>query len=155
MVTDDFVWGRRVGDFGRPPRVGSSTCRIWKGRWLGALLFGLDQKLLRGRAPWTLHNSADHDLPIRINLARFDAPETRYCPAGVHEIEKAADPSRWRRADLPGAVALASGGCRIRREPAGPATQAGSVIPALSGTAALNFSGGVEPKGLDTGIRRI
>jgi len=106
-----------------------------KGRWLGSLLFGLDQKLLRGKAPWTLRNTADHDklrpagqseridypkpdgrltfdrlssvflsntnheedqpchlrigdpgVPIRINLARFDAPETRYCPAGVYEI---------------------------------------------------------------------
>ena len=106
-----------------------------KGRWLGSLLFGLDQKLLRGKALWTLRNTADHDklrpagqseridypkpdgrltfdrlssvflsntnheedqpchlrigdpgVPIRINLARFDAPETRYCPAGVYEI---------------------------------------------------------------------
>ena len=106
-----------------------------KGRWLGSLLFGLDQKLLRGKAPWTLRNRADHgtlrpaaecpridypkpdgrlsfdrlssvflsntnheeeqpchlrladpEAPIRINLARFDAPETRYCPAGVYEI---------------------------------------------------------------------
>ena len=116
-----------------------------KGRWLGALLFGLDQKLLRGKAPWTLHNSADHDklrpaaespkidypkpdgrltfdrlssvflsnthheeqqpchlqlgdptVPISINLARFDAPETRYCPAGVYEIVKADEAAEPR-----------------------------------------------------------
>lgn len=28
----------------------------------------------------------DADVPISINLAKFDAPEQRYCPAGVYEI---------------------------------------------------------------------
>jgi electron-transferring-flavoprotein dehydrogenase len=28
----------------------------------------------------------DKDVPITINLAKFDAPEQRYCPAGVYEI---------------------------------------------------------------------
>ncbi len=28
----------------------------------------------------------DAAVPIAVNLARFDAPETRYCPAGVYEI---------------------------------------------------------------------
>ncbi len=30
----------------------------------------------------------DNDVPIEINLTRFDAPEQRYCPAGVYEIVK-------------------------------------------------------------------
>ena len=29
---------------------------------------------------------ADPDVPIRINLAQYDAPEQRFCPAGVYEI---------------------------------------------------------------------
>ena len=108
-------------------------------RWglaAGMLHAGVDQMLLRGRAPWTLrHHGADHaatgrredyapveyprpdgvvsfdkpssvylsgtnheedqpvhlvlkdaEIPIRVNLAEFDAPEQRYCPAGVYEI---------------------------------------------------------------------
>ena len=108
-------------------------------RWglaLGSMHAGVDQKLLRGKAPWTLkHHGADHTslggrdahrlidypkpdgvvsfdklssvhlsatnheedqpvhltlkdpgVPIRINLADYDAPEQRYCPAGVYEI---------------------------------------------------------------------
>ena len=106
-----------------------------KGLYMGSLLFGIDQILFRGKAPWTLRNTADHttlklaaecekidypkpdgvltfdrlssvflsntnheeeqpchlqlknpDTPIAINLARYDAPEQRYCPAGVYEI---------------------------------------------------------------------
>ena len=104
-------------------------------KW-GSLLFGIDQKIFAGRAPWTLHHhQADHArtlpaaacvpiayprpdgvvsfdrlssvflsgtrheddqpchlqlkdpaLPVSLNLARYDAPEQRYCPAGVYEI---------------------------------------------------------------------
>ncbi len=32
-----------------------------KGLWQGAALFGIDQLLFRGKAPWTLHNTADHE----------------------------------------------------------------------------------------------
>ena len=106
-----------------------------RGLYLGALLFGIDQKLFRGRTPWTLHHTADHtalkkaadcapieypkpdgsltfdrlssvflsntnheenqpchlrlrdsSVPVAFNLAFYDAPEQRYCPAGVYEI---------------------------------------------------------------------
>ncbi|MEX1081115.1 MAG: electron transfer flavoprotein-ubiquinone oxidoreductase [Halofilum sp. (in: g-proteobacteria)] len=106
------------------------------GMMAGALYGGLDLKVLRGRAPWTLHhkhgdnetlrpadqmprieypkpdgvvsfdrNSSvflsnvyheedqpvhltlrDDTIPINYNLAYYDAPEQRYCPAGVYEI---------------------------------------------------------------------
>ncbi|TXG93500.1 MAG: electron transfer flavoprotein-ubiquinone oxidoreductase [Rhodocyclaceae bacterium] len=107
-----------------------------KGLKLGSIMFGIDQLLLRGKAPWTLHNrtpdhaklkpaddcqkiaypkpdgvltfdrlssvflsSTNHEedqpchlqlkdaaVPVTVNLTRFDAPEQRYCPAGVYEI---------------------------------------------------------------------
>jgi len=107
-----------------------------KGLYLGSLMFGIDQVLLRGRAPWTLHHAhadnetlvnkkeaqpiaypkpdgvltfdrltnvafsstshnedqpvhltlKDASVPVRVNLELYDAPEQRYCPAGVYEI---------------------------------------------------------------------
>ncbi len=111
-----------------------------RGLWFGSLMFGIDQQIFRGRAPWTLHLSADHtklkkasecesisypkpdgvltfdrlssvflsntnheenqpchlklrdpDVAIKVNLALYDAPETRYCPAGVYEILRDAN----------------------------------------------------------------
>jgi electron-transferring-flavoprotein dehydrogenase len=106
------------------------------GLWGGLLYAGIDTYLLRGKAPWTLHNThpdnttlldaqaaprisypkpdgvlsfdrlssvfisntnheenqpphltlRDTSVPIAVNLARYGAPETRYCPAGVYEI---------------------------------------------------------------------
>jgi electron-transferring-flavoprotein dehydrogenase len=107
-----------------------------KGLKLGSLMFGIDQIVFRGKAPWTLHHttpdhaklkpaadcpkidypkpdgvltfdrlssvflsSTNHEedqpchlqlkdaaVPISVNLARYDAPEQRFCPAGVYEI---------------------------------------------------------------------
>lgn len=112
-----------------------------KGLVTGSLMFGIDQVVLRGRAPWTLHHAhADHEtlkkkteawpidypkpdgvlsfdrltsvsfsntnhnedqpvhltlkdpgVPVRVNLALYDAPEQRYCPAGVYEIVRDED----------------------------------------------------------------
>lgn len=107
-----------------------------KGLKLGSLMFGIDQLVFRGKAPWTLHHatpdyaklkpaaecpkidypkpdgvltfdrlssvflsSTNHEedqpchlhlkdvaVPITVNLAKYDAPEQRFCPAGVYEI---------------------------------------------------------------------
>jgi electron-transferring-flavoprotein dehydrogenase len=107
-----------------------------KGLKLGSLMFGIDQIVFRGKAPWTLHHttpdhaklkpaadcpkidypkpdgvitfdrlssvflsSTNHEedqpchlqlkdaaVPISVNLAQYDAPEQRFCPAGVYEI---------------------------------------------------------------------
>lgn len=34
---------------------------------------------------------SDSDIPVAVNLARYDAPEQRYCPAGVYEILRDED----------------------------------------------------------------
>ena len=107
-----------------------------KGLYLGTLMVGIEQKLLGGNVPWTIHTKlADHQylkpaaqcekieypkpdgkitfdrlssvfisntnheenqpahltlnnpvVPVVTNLAVFDGPEQRYCPAGVYEF---------------------------------------------------------------------
>ena len=111
------------------------------GLWAGLLHAGVDQLVLRGRAPWTLRHAhrdreatrpaaecapiaypkpdgtltfdrltnlsysgvsheedqpvhlklADETVPVATNLAVYDAPEQRYCPAGVYEIVRDGD----------------------------------------------------------------
>ncbi|WP_028203866.1 electron transfer flavoprotein-ubiquinone oxidoreductase [Paraburkholderia nodosa] len=107
-----------------------------KGLYTGTLMVGIEQKLLGGRVPWTLHHKhADHQtlrpanqckeivypkpdgkltfdrlssvflsntnheenqpahltlkdasVPVRLNLAVYGGPESRFCPAGVYEF---------------------------------------------------------------------
>ena len=117
-----------------------------KGLYTGSMMFGVDQIVFGGRAPWTLHHQhADHEtlrkksevepiaypkpdgvisfdrlssvfmantnhsedqpchltlkdasVPVNVNLALYDAPEQRYCPAGVYEIVRDDDGSNPR-----------------------------------------------------------
>jgi electron-transferring-flavoprotein dehydrogenase len=115
-----------------------------KGLYTGSVMFGVDQIVFGGKAPWTLHHAhadnetlvkrdqaqpiaypkpdgkltfdrltsvafsntnhaedqpvhltlKDASVPVKVNLARYDAPEQRYCPAGVYEIVRGGDEPR-------------------------------------------------------------
>lgn len=117
-----------------------------KGLVTGSLMFGIDQMVFGGKAPWTLrHKHADNEtlkkkteaapiaypkpdgvlsfdrltsvsfsntnhnedqpihltlrdpqVPVKVNLELYDAPEQRYCPAGVYEIVRDDDGSNPR-----------------------------------------------------------
>ena len=117
-----------------------------KGLVSGSLMFGIDQMVFGGKAPWTLrHKHADNEtlktkteatpiaypkpdgvlsfdrltsvsfsntnhtedqpihltlrdpaVPVKVNLELYDAPEQRYCPAGVYEIVRNDDGSNPR-----------------------------------------------------------
>ena len=119
-----------------------------RGLAVGSLMFGIDQIVLRGRAPWTLHREKpDHEkllpaarctpiqypkpdaritfdrlssvyvsntnheenqpphltlkdpsVPVRVNLATYAGPESRYCPAGVYEF--VAEPGGAQRLQI-------------------------------------------------------
>jgi len=112
-----------------------------KGLYSGTLMVGVEQTLLGGKFPWTLHHRhADHEclrpasecrpvdypkpdgkltfdrlssvfisntnheenqpchlvlkdasVAVRLNLAKYAGPESRYCPAGVYEFVKNGD----------------------------------------------------------------
>ncbi|MCL1824784.1 MAG: electron transfer flavoprotein-ubiquinone oxidoreductase [Betaproteobacteria bacterium] len=53
--------------------------------WVGSILFGMDQKLFFGKAPWTLHNHCDHDkLKPAAECQKIDYPK----PDGVLTFDR-------------------------------------------------------------------
>ena len=56
-----------------------------KGNNIGSLLVGLDQLLLKGKAPWTLHNSADH---TKLKLAAESQPIVYPKPDGILTFDR-------------------------------------------------------------------
>ncbi len=83
-----------------------------KGLWLGSLLFGIDQQVFGGKAPWTLALTADHNTlkpaaecaPINYpkpdSLITFDRPSSVFLSNTHHEDNQPCH-LRIRNADIP------------------------------------------------------
>jgi electron-transferring-flavoprotein dehydrogenase len=105
---------------------------VARGLKLGSLMFGIDQLLLRGRAPWTLHHpKADHEATVTVadappidypkpdGVLTFDRLSSVYLSNTNHEENQPAHLTLID-ASVPVAVNLASyGGPEARYCPAG------------------------------------
>jgi len=56
-----------------------------KGLWLGSLMFGIDQQVFRGKAPWTLRLTADH---LKLKKAADCTPIAYPKPDGVISFDR-------------------------------------------------------------------
>lgn len=89
-----------------------------KGLWLGSLLFGIDQQVFRGKAPWTLSLTADHsalkpaaectpiNYPKPDSIITFDRPSSVFLSNTNHEDNQPCH-LRIRNANIPITLNLA------------------------------------------------
>jgi electron-transferring-flavoprotein dehydrogenase len=85
-----------------------------KGLWTGTLMFGIDQVLLRGKAPWTLHNTADH---LKLKPAAECTPIAYPKPDGVLTFDRLSSvflSNTNHEEDQPCHLQLKDAGCRSR-----------------------------------------
>jgi hypothetical protein len=102
---------------------------LWmaKGLWTGSIGFGIDQVVLRGKAPWTMHNTADHESLRPRQLSARQSPTKAGRCADLRPLILGV-PLQYQSRGRPALPSAAQGCSRSHRHQSGALRRAGAAL---------------------------